>query len=461
MLSTLCDLTADKKERMPMITKLEKPPLDELVHFGVLGMKWGKHKKAKAESLKVSKARAIVEKAKEEVKNANKAMNKDSMYGLKIPPRKTMKRLSNAVREHEYARQDLKSAKILEKVNSKKKSEAQLSREAKYKKDGMGDDEAAVAAYQYLRTKKILIGVGSVALAAGVGYAAYKIHDARVDKIIKSGTLLQNISTDSTKGIRDAFYSSSNKLDNVKYKGLYGKHLTEQGKDPIANLFGEGKVEGAFKKEIKVLSDIKQASHKNAQKTLEELIKSDPEFARGVDRDIIQGTMGIQARFAKIANKAKTGLDKGQTNKSLYEMFNIALVDHSPETQPLIDKYYAALSSKGYNAIKDINDSKYSGYKAINPIIAFNTKGVVDVIDVKRLADKEIAKAGKIAYAHIIGTDLMKQGAAIAGGMMGLKVMSKTNTQKQNLKKTERYRKQHPGTKMTNTEIIRIIERSK
>lgn len=40
----LCDLIADRKERMSMITK-EKPPLDELIHFGVLGMKWGKRKK--------------------------------------------------------------------------------------------------------------------------------------------------------------------------------------------------------------------------------------------------------------------------------------------------------------------------------------------------------------------------------------------------------------------------------
>jgi len=437
-----------------MITK-EKPPLDELIHFGVLGMKWGKRKRQ--DSVQISKARSLAKQRKTEMATIQKKANKESFYGLTIPSAKTTRELNTATREYKYSKQDLKSTKILERINGKVKSKTQLSLEEKYKEKGMNKDEAAVAAYNNIKVRKLL----AVAGTAAVVYAAYKIHDARVDKIIKSGTRLQNISTDSTKGIRDAFYSSSNKLDNVKYKGLYGKHLTEQGKDPIANLFGEGKVEGAFKKEIKVLSDIKQASHKNAQKTLEELIKSDPEFARGVDRDIIQGTMGIQARFAKIANKAKTGLDKGQTNKSLYEMFNIALVDHSPETQPLIDKYYAALSSKGYNAIKDINDSKYSGYKAINPIIAFNTKGVVDVIDVKRLADKEIAKAGKIAYAHIIGTDLMKQGAAIAGGMMGLKVMSKTNTQKQNLKKTERYRKQHPGTKMTNTEIIRIIERSK
>lgn len=43
MLSMPCELIADRKERMSMIIK-EKPPLDELIHFGVLGMHWGKRK---------------------------------------------------------------------------------------------------------------------------------------------------------------------------------------------------------------------------------------------------------------------------------------------------------------------------------------------------------------------------------------------------------------------------------
>ena len=50
--------------------------------------------------------------------------------------------------------------------------------------------------------------------------------------------------------------------------------------------------------------------------------------------------------------------------------------------QSLTDKYFSELTKRGYNAIKDVNDNKFSGYKALNPIIAFNAKGKIDVVDV-------------------------------------------------------------------------------
>jgi hypothetical protein len=424
-----------------MIINLEKPPLDELVHFGVLGMKWGKRKRQ--DSVQILKARSLAKQRKTEMATIQKKANKESFYGLTIPSAKTTRELNTATREYKYSKQDLKSTKILERINGKVKSKTQLSLEEKYKEKGMNKDEAAVAAYHNIKVRKLL----AVAGTAAVVYAAYKIHDARVDKIIKSGTRLQNISSDSTTGIRDAFYSSSNKLDNMKYQGLYGKTLSSPGDSP-----------GAFKKEIKVLSDIRQASHKNAQKTLSELMKSDPEFEKSVS-DYVLGTgpVGFQGKYFEKSVKARAELSKGKIGKNVYEVFNASLVDHSPEMQPLTDKYYKALSGKGYNAIKDINDSKYSGYKALNPIIAFNTTGKVNVVDVKQLADKEIGKAGKIAYAHIIGSDLVKTGAQIAGGIFGWRSLNSALDNKM----ATQYRKKHPGTKLSNTEIIRMNERSK
>lgn len=61
-----------------MITKIEKSPLDELVHFGILGMKWGKRRSSG--HVDRVKQKAIKKADKEWDKNfkthSNKMMNK-------------------------------------------------------------------------------------------------------------------------------------------------------------------------------------------------------------------------------------------------------------------------------------------------------------------------------------------------------------------------------------------------
>lgn len=426
---------------------LVRPPINELAHYGVLGMKWGRRKKP--ESVQLQKARAQVKEADENLKKELTRMNKETKYGLLIPSNATLKRVSDADRERRYAKTDLNSVKILERLNGKEKSKYQLKMEAKYKEKGLTDDEAAVAAYQNIRTKKILLAVGATALVVGGSYAAYKYRDARVDKIIKSGSLLQNISKNGTAGVRDAFYASNNVLDNVKYKGLYGGEILQRGNNV------------AFKKDIKVLSDIKQASYKNAHQALSDLVKSDPEFSNELKSYITTDKSRLGFKYyPKIANAEKS-LAKGLIDKNVYEVFNASLVDHDPQMQKLTDRYFKELSRRGYNAIKDINDSKYSGYEAINPIIAFGSKGKVDVVDVKALTTDEINKAEKIAYVNILGTDLIKKGAGITAGILGYKTASSSINRELDINIAKKYRAEHPNSKLTNTEIIRMLERSK
>lgn len=419
----------------------EKPDLNDLVHFGVKGMKWGVRKKV--ESAGVTKAKQTVAAKQSDVKEAQKRINRESKYGFTVASDKAYKQLSNASRELRYAKKDLSSVKILEKLNSKPKSASQIKMEAKYKAKGMSDDEAAVAAYQNIRTKKILAAVGTTALVAGTAYAAYKIRDERVDKIIKSGKTLQNVSTDSSKGIRDAFYASGNKLDNAKYKGLYGETLADQG-------------QGVFKKDIKVLKDIKQASPKNAQKVLEDLISKDKDFANNVQQYIEKNRLG--ETYATKSQNAIKSLRSGKVSKDVYEFFNASLVDHSPEMQPLTDKYFKQLSDKGYNAIRDVNDKKYSGFKSLNPIITFGSSGKVDVVEVKELAKSEIEKSKKIAVAHIAGTELVKQGSILAATILGGKVAGNKVTEMSEQRIIKNYKKKHPNTKLSDRDIVRTVE---
>jgi len=414
-----------------VLIALEKPSLEELSHYGVLGMHWGKRK---AESASIAKARAVVAKEKSQYKKALKDQRNTSAFGAAA--HKAQSNANSAHRELGYSLQDLSSAKILDKLKGKDKSSAQLKMESEYKKKGMGSNEASVAAYQHLKTQKILLALGAVALGIG----AYKFHNANVDKIVKAGTLLQHVTADSTKGVNDAFYSSKNILDKIKYKGLYGNQL---------NVAGEAKV--AHVKSIKVLSDIKQASHKNAKASLSELFKSDAEFAKGV-KSMVEGNAMFGGPAAK---KSLANLNKGKLDTKAYELFNRNLVNHSPDMQKLTDAYYKKLSSKGYNALQDINDVKYSGYKSVNPIISFNTTGKVEVVSVRKLIDKELETAKKVGYATIFGSGIAKTGAQITATVLAVDSTKSAI----NNRKAATYRKKHPGTKMTNTAIIRMLER--
>lgn len=425
------------------VIDLEKPKLNELTHYGVLGMKWGKRRRRQEEDTpRISKAKINLSKKEKELEKTQEKFNKH-------PTNKNFESVKTAEREYNYSKDDLKNAKILDKVNSKDKSKSQLSMEAKYKEKGMTDDEAAVAAYKNIRTKKILAITGGVAVASLTAYSVYKYRDNNIDKLIKSKSLLQNISADETQGVRDAFYSSGNKIDNVKYKGLYGNQIRTW------------EVQTPYKKEIKVLSDIKQASPKNAQKTLIELAKNDAEFAKGM-KEYFQNDPGLYYSpvYAPKIELAKQSLNKGIVDKNVYEVFNASLVDHRPEMQSLTDKYYKTLANKGYNAIRDVNDNKYSGYNALNPIIAFGTKGKVEVISVKALADHEVEKSFNLVMGSKAVKELATLGSITAGGIFATESISNAAKQRSEQKYVADYRKKHPGSNLSVTEIIRNRERS-
>jgi len=422
----------------------------ELMHYGVLGMHWGRRKRV-PDSPEVSTLKRRIGETKTNLKKEKKIYMRKTGYGMVVASTKDQARYTKAIREVEYAKDDLRGVKILEKVNAQPKSKSQLKMEAKYQKQGMTKDEATIEAYKHIRTRNILLAVGGTAVVVGAGYAAYKIHDSRVDKIIKSGSLIQNISGNNDQGVRDAFYGATNRLDKEKYKGIYGDTLIKKN--------GQ-----AVQKNIKVISDIKQASPKNAQKTLEDLLENDRAFAAELKSYMNKqsGQFGFGAAHINRFKIASNSMDIGKFNdKNLYEAFNVALVDHDPAFQPLTDKYFGELTKRGYNAIRDVNDSKYSGYKTFNPIIAFNASGKLDVVDIKKLTLDQVAKSKKIGYAHIVGTELVTTGSVVAGGILATNKLEKMTMNKATSSAVAKYRKRYPGTKMSTTEIARMIERSR
>jgi hypothetical protein len=79
----------------------------------------------------------------------------------------------------------------------------------------------------------------------------------------------------------------------------------------------------------------------------------------------------------------------------MYDNFNAALIDIRQGGSGADKKFYNKLKSAGYGAIRDINDMKYSGYNAKNPLIVFNnSNNNISVKSVQKMvSESQIMKA--------------------------------------------------------------------
>lgn len=436
------------------------PTPNELYHYGIKGMKWGvrrfQNKDGSLTKLGRDRYNTDVEKAKTEVSKAEatykKALTdyyKKTKYGLVYDSKATDK-LIKAAKDLQYAKDDLSDAKVKVKMSRQaKKSDRQIKFEQKYKEKGMNQEEAELAAYKRVRTEKIIAVTAGMAITAAAAYVAYKHYDNNVDKIIKSGKTLQNISTNSNKGVSDAFYASMNKIDNAKYRGIYGQQLKSW---PINSQVYETK--------IGVDSGLKIASKKSATQALSELVKSDKTYSENLKTHLnnLYGSMATPKQNEVIKRGLKS-LNSGKVDSHVYEALNLGLVDHSPTGQTISKGFYDLLKSKGYDAIKDINDSKYSGYKSVNPLIIFNGASKTSVKSIRELGEQEIKKNLKLGYADIVGKEIVKSGAAYTAGLLGSQTALKTIKSKSDEEIVKKYRKEHPESTLSYKEIVRMYER--
>lgn len=432
-----------------------------IAHYGILGMKWGVRRyqngdgslkpagRKRYESEATSKARANLKTSTANLKTATSAYNKSSLGGLIKPSKSAQQKLSTAQKEQAFDKRELSSSKILDKLSTKEKSNAQLKMEEKYRAKGYSADDAAVAAYQNIRTKKIIAAVGGTAIAGLTAYGVYKYRDENIDKIIKAGTELKRISPNDSVGVQDAFYAAGNKLDQIKYKGMYGKTIQSRGSG------------NPYSKTLKVVSDIKLASEKTARESLSDMMKDDD--TKLLVRDWISANKQYDSvpKRQEVYAKAIKAINSGNLqDKNIYQAFNTILPDRtSPGATKLQEKFYGSLKAKGFNAIKDMNDSKYSGYEALAPVIGFGTGDKVKVVNVQKLANAEIDKAYAQTRKMLMGSALAKQsavtGAEIAAGILAGKAVTTAS----NNYKIDAYKKQHPNTQLSRNEILRAVSK--
>lgn len=419
-----------------------------LTHWGIKGMKWGvrRYQNKDGSLTPAGKKRynddniAAAEKRVNQAKNALKKANSTG----------DINKISDASKKLQRAKEDLSDEKLRGKMYAqKKKSKHQLKLEAKYEKEGLTKDEAELAAYKRVRAEKIFVAAAGLSVAALVGYSAYKNYEQTVDKLIKPDTLLQNISTNSNKGVEDAFYSAVNSADKTKYRGMYGFALGQTGED-------------VYRTTIKVGSEgLKVASPRNATKVLSDIAGQDPGFRKGM----VESLKEVRNLFPHSSQRttidsAVQSLNEGKVTNKVYEAFNLNLVNHNPNNQKLIDKFYDTMKSRGYDAIKDINDSKYSGYNTKNPLIVFNGGKKTAVSSITKLGESAINNDMFKSGIMLVSEQFGKIGAVAAGAYSAYKVydLLRKTSSKGDRQVVRQYREQHPNSKLSDKEILRMME---
>lgn len=396
-----------------------------LAHYGVKGMKWGvrRYQNKDGSLTALGRRRAEYRSANSEWERSGK-----SSRALKA--------------KRDYSKRELDDEKIRQRLRKqKKKSKRQTDLEQRYMDQGFTRDEAEIQAYKRVKTERALAIAAGMTIAALGTYVAYKHYDNVTDRVLSKGLNLGRISTNDDKSVKDAFYAFANKSDERRYTGLYGKHLSERG-------------DTVFKKSIIVGDSIKVASRDSAKKILADLYKNDANYRDDVKSSIsiyrlLGGKQGVLAR------KAYRDLEQGKITNSVYDAVNMSLVNRmNDKAIRASSRYYEALKNAGYSAIKDVNDSKYSGYYSKNPLIIFDNSKV-NVTEVKKIGEGIIDQTAKKEYTKLtsraIGEQLALTLAVSVGGVLGASTASNAIDNAY----VRDYRKEHPNTTLTRNQILK------
>lgn len=307
----------------------------------------------------------------------------------------------------------------------------------KYIAKGYSKSAAEVAAKQRMKTEIFVGAVATVAVAVVAKKAATRIGQDYCDKIIKSGKEIQNIGANSKADFKDSpFFAAINRHDKKAYGMLYPNEKRGMAKASLGSNY-----EGIYKNKIKITKDVKRASVSNARKIFYSKMNSDPTFKKNVIDTIKQTNYGYDAENLFKKNP-----------KKFYDKFNQALATPQFQSKGIHKQFYSALEKKGYNAVLDINDTRYSGYKKISksPTIFFG-KDSWEKIGNTKLSDETIDSNVQKYAVGLLAKGLGKKSIKYAAVIGVAKTISDRI-------KIEKYLDEHPNSKLSGKEILEMEE---
>lgn len=434
-----------------------------LVHFGIIGQKWG-DRKYQYEDGSLTPAgrirygingtptssqmnRADLLKERKKYRAAKKDFN-ETLRDKKEASRYVKQKYSNYIfRKREYS--DKKDRYALRK---RKKDERQLKLEKEYMSKGLKRKDAELQAYKRRKTEKLLTAAAAVTVAAAAAYAAHKVYKYNHDTIIKKGTKFHHIVDGDFRGVEDAFVARKT-IDRAKYKGWYSHELN------LKSLRETGKAAKLKDVTIEAQKDMKIISRKNARKNLEEVFKENPEAYREFKNKYIDNNNGILRNNPKrklTRLKAMRDLEKGKVTDAVYDTFNMNYLG-AQKQEKIFKEFNAKLNKKGYSAVLDMNDYKYSSYHSKEPLILIDRNKNFKVSEVKDMPLNKTA----LSFSIATGEKLFKKAAPIAVAATTTNAAAvataKALRNRRNNELVAQYQREHPGTKKTYNEILRDI----
>lgn len=321
-------------------------------------------------------------------------------------------------------RYDDDSTQKIKEASTEKKSDHRKKLEKKYRNQGLSKEDAEKAAEKRIKAEKVVAIAGAIAVTAAVAYVAKnKYCQEYTDSILKAGTKFQTITNNPLQNVDDRLYAAYKKTDKVIYKGLYGKQLASRG-NKVFNMTTEA------------VKDLKIPSRKKAAEVFADLCEKDPSFRKAVESNIdgfrramIFGGSPKQKKILDIASNSLN--DKKVLLNEGYNAFNVGLANRSPEMSKELNKFYGKLKELGYNAVADLNDQRYSGFKSKNPVIVFDIESVAKK-SIQEMSEKEVNK-------NFIAQDLIRNGKTylaelgVLGSLVGLNIKASKTVNKKSV----------------------------
>ena len=298
------------------------------------------------------------------------------------------------------------------------------------------------------RNKALGIAAGAALGAAAVGgiLAWRKYGKTYTNEVIKAGTTIQTVSSDAdrlSKGRQ--IYTNYKNVDIKAYEGQFGvsrKEDVEKGAD-------------LFKKRIRVKlnKDVAVADRDIASREFYKMMKKDTNFRNEVNE--------------LSRELAKSDINKRYHYRGKYDKFNTMILplddstDVGKRAQPLIDKYYDALKKKGYGAIEDAKDRRYStSIRSRSAVMLFDKSAfgetAIDSLDAKTVAKGKAIATKNTAQIKLYqaATTTRNQAAVTALAGMGIGAGTAAVVTEKDKKAVSDYRKAHPNTRLSYDEIL-------